>query len=148
MIAAPHVKSNLNHADRKVIIDRIVDRLKDSVDEFDAIAISGYSMSLIGSTVAHLLGKNLILVRKSSDVRYSKLEVEGCPNQRYIIIDDMMETGSTIKNVVNKIETLLFDCVCVAVGMYYSRLTSLGREFCQENISSTVRVIDLTERAT
>lgn len=140
-----HGRKNYNHKERLELIQRIVKRLTSKKESFDAIAVSGYSMALVGTVVAYSLEKNLILVRKECDKRYSEFRVEGTSHQRYIIIDDFMETGETIKRVVKEVNQNLPGCVCVAVGTYDARLTLAGTEFCRRHVSELVEVVDLTE---
>ena len=77
--------------------------------EFDAIAYTGQSGALVAPTIAYLLNKHLIMVRKDVELSgsHSFNRVEGYVNKNepinYIIIDDFVETGKTINTIHEKI---------------------------------------------
>lgn len=109
---------------RAATIKRTVRQLKKHADKFDAIAVCGVSGMLIGVPVADKLGKPLIVVRKG-DVSHSGLRVEGSLEGRYIIIDDLVCTGSTILTIVSSIKTQHNQYAeCVGIYLYWGRVYS------------------------
>ncbi len=122
LFSSPHGKFNYSHQDREATIERIVGKLAEKTGTFDSIAVSGASMMLIASVVAYRLKKNIILVRKEEEERNSKCSVEGQTDQRYIIIDDLIASGRTLKYVIKQIDTYLSRCTLVAVGTYFLSL--------------------------
>lgn len=85
--------------------------------EFDAIAFSGQSGSLIAPIVAMLMGKSLIMVRKSGVRSHSSYKVEGDINAKsYIIIDDLTSSGKTIEFIQTSMRDEGFKH-CKYVGM-------------------------------
>ena len=79
--------------------------LKLSIIDFDTIVCTGVSEILFASTLAYLMKKQLIIVRKSSglDATHSNKKIEAncspwCVG-KYIIVDDLVSTGSTAKRV-------------------------------------------------
>ncbi len=79
-------------------------------NRFDAIAFAGMSGAIIAPMVAYKLNKPLIVVRKESDTSisgnsHSSRMVEGCIFARtYLIIDDFIDTGNTIKRIIDQIK--------------------------------------------
>jgi adenine/guanine phosphoribosyltransferase-like PRPP-binding protein len=68
--------------------------------EFDAIAFSGQSGSLIAPIVAMLMGKSLIVVRKRGVRSHSSYIVEGDRAAKsYLILDDLTSSGQTIEYI-------------------------------------------------
>jgi len=129
-IACGHVQGLLRADTYQKVINYCIKYLKPHAHEFDAIAVSGYSMALVGSTIAFKMKKNLVLVRKPSESRYSPLDAEGITGQKIVFIDDCIASGSTFKRVADKITEL--DCKVVGY------ITYLDREI------STVKVVEST----
>jgi hypoxanthine phosphoribosyltransferase len=72
--------------------------------KFDAIAFTGLSGALIAPLVADKLKKPIIAVRKEKTT-HSDCFVEGCfSGKKYIIVDDQISTGATIKSIKDKIK--------------------------------------------
>lgn len=70
---------------------------------FDGVAICGMSGALVGPIVALRLKKPLLVVRKDNN-HHSSSMVEGDKSIRsYIIVDDCVDQGKTIKSIVKKI---------------------------------------------
>ena len=101
---------------RTEIVKTLIKILNPRKKEFDAIAISGYSMAMISPIVADKLKKNLVLVRKPSELRISSYGVEGLHNQRCIIIDDLICTGNTFRRVLDGLKKI--DCTPVGFVVY------------------------------
>jgi hypothetical protein len=87
--------------------------------EFEAVAYRGNSGALIAPTVAALMSKDLILVRKKDDDTHSSLNVEG-PSQavRYVIVDDFVDSGSTVNTIVKAVKNLNPDSKPVGLVEY------------------------------
>jgi adenine/guanine phosphoribosyltransferase-like PRPP-binding protein len=69
---------------------------------FDAIAITGVSGSLFGIPLAYMLGKELIIIRKAEKRHGGRIGPGGYllgqkNARRYIIVDDLSESGHTLK---------------------------------------------------
>lgn len=73
-----------------------------------SIAVSGVSGLSIGSMVAYELKRELIVVRKKEETLlcHSSNEVENLPDRPYVIIDDLIASGSTIKRIVKTIDSM------------------------------------------
>jgi hypothetical protein len=80
-------------------VEFAVEKLKPDAGRFDAIVVRGVSGLLVGPMVASRLGKPWCIVRKPGDGTHSDHKVvEGWYNfKSYIIVDDLIATGGTIK---------------------------------------------------
>ena len=104
------------------IIDKALKVLKPFEDKFDSIAFRGMSGATIAPILAHLLHKNLIICRKNKKECHSKIKVEQpLTYKKYLIVDDFVYTGDTIKNIIKDI-----DCNLKLFGLYL--YDSRGRE--------------------
>jgi adenine/guanine phosphoribosyltransferase-like PRPP-binding protein len=118
---------------RKKIIYESLKILKPRSDSFDTIAVRGMSGALIGPTLADLLDKDIILIRKASDgpshstdsdytIHYS-----GNPGKRYIVVDDFISGGNTVRAVTEAMATTFSSDKCVAIFLYWD--TRANTEF-------------------
>jgi adenine/guanine phosphoribosyltransferase-like PRPP-binding protein len=78
---------------------------------FDTIVCTGISGIVFASPLSILMKKQLAIVRKVGDRTHSYLDIEANFNStegtvlgRYIIVDDLTETGKTIKRIKAKIK--------------------------------------------
>lgn len=110
----------LDHRSRLRAINKAVKALQKSNLKFDGIACTGYSGLLVAPTVAVKLKKPLALVRKlepsHGEVVEWKEEVTS-----YVIIDDLVETGNTIKRIKCQMskEFSKYDNKVECVGVYF-----------------------------
>jgi adenine/guanine phosphoribosyltransferase-like PRPP-binding protein len=95
----------LNPRKLKNRIQKCVNILTPLKNNFDSIAFMGISGALVAPAVASELGKHLIAVRKEI-TRHSthNVEVGFKKPKNYIIIDDFVDSGSTIKSIVQNIQ--------------------------------------------
>lgn len=104
---------------RKAVADtcrRVLD-----LPAFDAIAFTGLSGSVVAGAVALTMDKYLYCVRKSEENRHSEYQVEGpSTGLRYIIIDDFICTGSTVKRIIDLVGAHT-ENKAVCVGAYLWR---------------------------
>jgi hypothetical protein len=89
----------LDHVQLRDRVNKAVRLLRPHADKFEAIAIRGYSGSLVGPAVAMRLRKDLIIIRKPSDNSHSPYQVEGVQAGSYLIVDDQIATGKTINAI-------------------------------------------------
>jgi adenine/guanine phosphoribosyltransferase-like PRPP-binding protein len=118
-IHGTYLCSVIDRESRKSVIRRMVKLIKDSKVQFDAIAFRGASGALIAPIIADRLNKKLIMVRKEHS--HSWCEVEGDKlGKTYIIIDDCVESGETIRAMVSKLhkEYHFRHYKCVGVFLY------------------------------
>jgi hypothetical protein len=120
--------------------------------KFDAIAVRGISGMIIGAPLAANLGKPLIVVRKPSEKSHGEpVEVPTLlPGKfRYIIIDDMIASGETVRSIVVSIKLFFLQMVhtnctdhyysgtCVAIILYNDGI-------CHNSYSLSNNLVDLT----
>lgn len=99
-----YLRSSLNSLDRKNVIKKLITNIKRAKLIFDAVAFTGMSGALIAPDIADKLKKQLILVRKK-DKKHSCYDVEGYyGGSKYIIIDDGISSGDTIKYIKKQIK--------------------------------------------
>lgn len=112
-----HTSKVLNHKNRnKIIIGAVCDLRQ--VESFDSIVCCGTSGLLVAPQVAEILNKHLVLVRKQNDKCYSNFGVEGVAPYRYIIIDDLICSGKTIRHIKNSIKNEHPRAICIGVYCY------------------------------
>jgi orotate phosphoribosyltransferase len=111
-----YLESILIPEQRKKTINRVVRHLKPRLAEFDAIAVCGVSGLLVGPSISDKLGKPLIVVRKMDDSStHSTLKVEGSLLGRYLILDDLICSGNTVRHIVKAIQGHNEFAVCVGI---------------------------------
>ena len=72
---------------------------------FDAIAFTGTSGAAFAYPLSYKLGIPLICIRKSVTDNHFRRKVEGQVNtKRYIIVDDFIESGKTIRRIQKEIK--------------------------------------------
>jgi adenine/guanine phosphoribosyltransferase-like PRPP-binding protein len=103
---------HLRRAIPRIDVDRIVEffvrelkNFEQKYGTFDTFAFCGMSGALIAPLLAHLLGKELLMVRKNSGLDGSNASrsgfyVEGYVHaKRIVVVDDLISTGATMKNI-------------------------------------------------
>lgn len=83
------------------VVDYVVDCLKPV--EFDTIVFRGFSGALVGPTVALQMEKQWALVRKPGDNAHSNNSIEGFVKGKFVILDDFIVTGTTIRAIVEAV---------------------------------------------
>jgi orotate phosphoribosyltransferase len=86
---------------------RIANLLKKAEEKgeikFDSLACRGVSGIVITPLVSVILGKPFTIVRKEKEQRHSPSLVEGYiqADQRYVILDDFMSSGETVRRIIS-----------------------------------------------
>jgi phosphoribosylpyrophosphate synthetase len=91
----------------------------------DSIAVRGTSGASVGFAVSYKTGLPVTMIRKESEDSHCYLAVEGYTNPKnYIIIDDLICSGSTVKEIIEKIDGHNIDSrkkpVCKHIVLYAS----------------------------
>lgn len=121
------------------VIQKICKVLKKHDNKFDTIVFRGMSGTLISPTVSLYLRKKMLLVRKQ-DQSHSPLSVEGDYEvKKYIIIDDCIDSGNTIRSILSKIFEFNRKAKPVGVLLYNDYRSELkfganDREYIFKNI--------------
>ncbi len=119
----------LDARSRAKLVQLAVDKIRNAqlaqvVPDFDAIAIRGMSGAVFGAPLAHVLGVNLVVVRKKEDGHaHSINDIEGLRSvSKYLIVDDFIASGSTVQAIHNGItaacEYMRQECKCVGIFTY------------------------------
>lgn len=99
---------------------RVISRIKQVGLDFEFIAVRGMSGALISGLVAAHFRKSISIVRKPKAVESSHgLRLEGTQVARdYIIIDDCIYTGATIRAILTGIGELAPESRCMGIFLY------------------------------
>ena len=122
------------------IVEAMADLIESNGYDFDAIACQGVSGLVMASMLSFMIKKPLIVVRK--DVTHShsdqmvefgvipvKNEMGKLSKVRYIIVDDLIESGKTVNDIDKKIksyEESVFNCEFECVGLYLYHEPTVG----------------------
>lgn len=113
-----HTCRVLNHKVRTKIIIKAVCDLRKIADQFDSIACCGTSGLMVVPQIAELLNKNIILIRKKDEKCYSNFTIEGVAPFRYIILDDLICSGDTVRHITRTISSEHIRSKCVGLYCY------------------------------
>lgn len=135
---ASHTCRVLNHKERNRAIIKAVCDLRKIADSFDSIACCGVSGLMVVPQVAELLNKHIIVVRKGEKC-YSEFRTEGVAPFRYIILDDLICSGGTVKHIKRVLKDEYPRSSCVGVYCYMPsecayRNTQEGSKLCQRDL--------------
>ena len=133
-----HTCHVLNHKVRNKIIIKAVCDLRKISDSFDSIACCGVSGLLVVAQVAELLNKHIIVVRKGEKC-YSEFRTEGVAPFRYIILDDLICSGNTVKYIKKVLKEEYRRSQCVGVYCYLPNETAYrpneqGSKLCERDL--------------
>jgi len=135
---ASHTCHVLNHKTRNKIIIKAICDLRKISDSFDSIACCGVSGLMVVPQIAELLNKNIVVVRKGEQC-YSEFLTEGAAPFRYIILDDLICSGSTVKHIKKVLKEEYRRSICVGVYCYLPDETAYkpneqGAKLCQKDL--------------
>ena len=112
-------------------VARIIETIR-ATESVYHIAVCGMSGAVVGGLVSAFCELPLTIIRKESDVHHSSYNVQGCSinsEKSYVIVDDLIDSGKTIRLIADKLEKEL--CRCVGIIVY-----------CEEFDSYTERAIN------
>lgn len=132
LTACGHEKVVFTVKTRNAMIRHAVSILKTWSKDFDAIAMSGYSSAMVAPIIAHKLKKNLVLVRKESETRFSNHKVEGQHGQRVLFLDDLVDSGNTFRRIKAGVESI--DCRLVGTYLYNSYSNDVADDLVSMNV--------------
>lgn len=75
--------------------------------DFDTIVCTGLSGTLFGLTLAHRMNKMLLIVRKRGAHTHSAYPVEGQLGQRWLFVDDLVDSGVTRLTVIKAVAEIV-----------------------------------------
>lgn len=109
-----------DHKKRQVAIDKCISILK-AFPEDVGLVFTGLSGQLVGIPLAHITNRPFAIVRQAPS-SHSYLKVEGYINvTKYIIIDDFIESGKTIKTIIKEMTKAAPEAKCVGILLYEER---------------------------
>ena len=114
---ASHTCRVLNHKYRNKVIINAYAKLSKVDFWFDSIACCGTSGMLVVPQIAELLKKNIIVIRKDLNC-YSDFIIEGPSTKQYIIVDDLICSGKTVKHIMKAIKTETPRSKCMGIYSY------------------------------
>ena len=103
MIRSHYLFNLFDKDNRNKLLKNTVEKIRNWDIEFDTICFTGHSGSLIVPEIATSLNKPFTLIRKNEN-HHSYYQIEGEYNfNKYLIIDDFIDTGNTILRIFNTI---------------------------------------------
>jgi adenine/guanine phosphoribosyltransferase-like PRPP-binding protein len=134
-----HTSIVLNHKSRNKIIVSAVCELRKIQDSFDSIVCCGTSGLLVVPQISELLEKHIVIVRKHDERSYSDFKIEGVSPYRYIIVDDLICSGNTVRHIKRSIKEEHPRATCVGVYCYLPnecayRADDIGSKLCQRDL--------------
>ena len=83
---------------------------------FDTIAFRGMSGAILGTSLALLLNKQIIMVRKSKQNTHSDYLVEGFrQSKKFLIVDDFVSSGNTAREIIRRVKQISPTAVCAGI---------------------------------
>lgn len=141
-----HTSLILNHKVRNKIIIKAVCDLRRIKDEFDTIVCCGISGLMVVPQIAELLDKHILVVRKNEKC-YSEFRMEGVAPFRYVVVDDLVCSGGTVKRIKNLIKEDHPRARCIGVYCYIPeecayRPDKEGSKLCERDLGMPLLNID------
>lgn len=110
------------------IINKTTEAIKDRrwANEADVVVFSGYSGAMVGGAVCAATGQYPAIVRKVNDEggdhgKDHGDRIEGAGGDySYIILDDFISSGATIRRIYEEMKTYRPDAKCVGVVLWWS----------------------------
>ena len=133
-----HTCHVLNHKARNKIIIKAVCDLRKISEDFDSIACCGVSGLMVVPQISELLDKHIVIVRKGEKC-YSEFRTEGVAPFRYIILDDLICSGNTVKHIKRTLKEEYPRSVCMGAYCYLPNETAYssdkeGSKLCQRDL--------------
>ena len=135
---ASHICHVLNHKARNKIIIKAVCDLRKISETFDSIACCGVSGLMVVPQIAELLNKNIVVVRKGEKC-YSEFRTEGAAPFQYIILDDLICSGGTVRHIKKTLKEEYSRSICVGAYCYLPNETAYrnceeGSKLCKRDL--------------
>lgn len=150
-----HLRPAMNRVERKKTVEACIEKLRQY--EFDTLAFSGISGASIGFILAQLMDKEVISVRQPGVKRHAgnQYNEEGYRHAlKYIVIDDLISTGTTVARVIRGVRKIAPQAEFVGVLVYYNRVklvkppTPFDDEYSYEwnSVAHVLRDMDMDEK--
>lgn len=137
---ASHTCHVLNHKIRNKIVIKAVCDLRKIKDQFDSIVCCGVSGLMVVPQIAELLDKHIVVVRKD-EKRYSEFRTEGVAPFRYVVVDDLICSGDTVRYIQKIIREDYPRARCVGIYCYLPdecgyAADKEGSKLCERDLGS------------
>lgn len=147
MQGSSHTCMVLNHKIRNKVIIKAVCDLRKIADQFDSIVCCGTSGLMVVPQICEILDKHIVVIRKPNTKSYSEFLMEGVVPFRYVIVDDLICSGSTIKLIKNTIYEECPKARCIGVYCYMPEETAYqstveGSKLCERDLGVPLLNID------
>lgn len=88
--------------------DTLIDTAKTAIGrrKFDTMVGTGLSGSLVVPRLADVFGCHWLILRKPGENRHSMYDAEGTVGKRWIIVDDLIDSGATAKRMIESMDSL------------------------------------------
>jgi hypothetical protein len=139
----------------KGLVDAAECTIRSTVGEdFHFIAVSGVSGLVLGGLISQRFNRHLVVVRKQRESKHSSRIVEGLRGiegigqMRYLIVDDFVSTGGTIRRMRYEIARHVSCCVeLLGAYLYCDNFVRLEKDlprfsFEEEKKYEEVRAVD------
>lgn len=112
------------------IIDAVSEILTDVAPEIDTLVGTGVSGALVVPYIGRVLDVHWALVRKPTEGSHSPHLVEGTIGECWVLVDDLVDTGATLKRVEEAIKLDLYGWTsyCAGVIMYLDGVSYVDPE--------------------
>jgi orotate phosphoribosyltransferase len=116
IVGCDHERQLLTYGELKDTVEKALPILRRHKTKFDSFVVTGYSSSLIASTLALKMKKNITLLRKDTEERHSRHKFEGVLGSRNVFVDDLVSSGKTLEFVYKRLKE--FHCSLYGVYLY------------------------------
>lgn len=114
----------------------VIEKAKKDLAEvdFDTMVGTGFSGSIVIPSLALVMGKKFVLIRKETDdSHHGRGRLLGDLGKRWIFVDDFILSGKTRERVIKKVAEALDDAPesqdCTMVGQYMYMSESRGARY-------------------
>lgn len=114
-----YFESALKINSRKYVIAELL-RLTERVGDFSHIIVSGTSGAIVAPTICDLADKQLGVIRKTRENSHAQtlVEIDASELTSYIIIDDLMDRGTTVNYILMHMNDYGYADKCKAILLY------------------------------
>ena len=109
-----------DHASREQAVARVVAALSQFPSSV-GIVCTGLSGILIGVPAADRLRREFAIVRKECDSLHACQQVEGYRFTEYVIVDDFIHSGDTLRRIIDTMQHSDLKGVCKGILLYDSK---------------------------
>lgn len=121
MAHSSYLANVMDRTIRKQKIESGVKLLKVRKFKAAAIVASGISGAIIGDAIAGLLDRKFAIVRKAKENNHGRpVEATEYINGKYVIVDDCIDTGATVKHIIERMAENQAGSKCVGIILHDS----------------------------